>query len=160
MDPERLKDTQAMEEIMPVDVSNDNLGDGVSNKNVARTHQGVGVNMLGKFSINRASKPQWQYATRKIDHDETFLLSLMREKGTIYSSAPQSLLMWMRNILVTILSLWIPLIPLMWLLYRQVSAANSPAKKRRPTSKIVSFDDVEGVDAAKVELMEVSCFLC
>ncbi|MQL88582.1 hypothetical protein Taro_021138 [Colocasia esculenta] len=36
-----------------------------------------------------------------------------------------------------------------------LSAANSPAKKRRPTSQMVSFDDVEGVDAAKAELMEV-----
>ncbi|CBI16888.3 unnamed protein product, partial [Vitis vinifera] len=128
MDPQRLKNTQTFEEIVPVDVPNGNLDDG------------------------------WQYSTRKIDHDENFLLSLMREKGTAYSSAPQSVLMSMRSILITILSLWIPLTPLMWLLYRQLSAANSPAKKRRPSSQIVSFDDVEGVDAAKVELMEiVSC---
>lgn len=104
----------------------------------------------------QASK--WQYSTRKIDHDESYLLSLMREKGTMYSSAPQSLLMSLRSVLMTVLYLWIPLTPLMWLLYRQLSSANSPAKKRRPTSHTVSFDDVEGVDAAKVELMEiVSC---
>ncbi|XP_047319750.1 probable inactive ATP-dependent zinc metalloprotease FTSHI 3, chloroplastic [Impatiens glandulifera] len=104
----------------------------------------------------RASK--WEYSTRKIDHDESYLLSLMREKGTMYSSAPQSLLMSMRSILITVISLWIPLTPLMWLLYRQLSSANSPAKKRRPSTNTVSFDDVEGVDAAKVELMEiVSC---
>lgn len=102
--------------------------------------------------------PKWQYATRKVDRDENFLLDLMREKGTTYSSAPQSVLMSMRSILITIISLWIPLMPLMWLLYRQLSAANSPAKKRRPTSQKVNFDDVEGVDAAKEELMEVvSC---
>uniref|UniRef100_A0A1D1XH16 ATP-dependent zinc metalloprotease FtsH n=1 Tax=Anthurium amnicola TaxID=1678845 RepID=A0A1D1XH16_9ARAE len=101
---------------------------------------------------------RWQYSTRKIDHDESFLLSLMREKGTTYSSAPQSALMTLRNLIITVLSLWIPLIPLMWLLHRQLSAANSPAKKRRPTTQMVSFDDVEGVDAAKAELMEiVSC---
>ncbi|KAF5958463.1 hypothetical protein HYC85_005688 [Camellia sinensis] len=46
----------------------------------------------------------------------------------------------------------------MWLLYRQLSAANSPARKRRPSNQMVSFEDVEGVDTAKVELMEiVSC---
>ncbi|WKA03896.1 hypothetical protein VitviT2T_021975 [Vitis vinifera] len=158
MDPQRLKNTQTFEEIVPVDVPNGNLDDGVSSQNVARTHQGMGVSALRKFSRNRASTPEWQYSTRKIDHDENFLLSLMREKGTAYSSAPQSVLMSMRSILITILSLWIPLTPLMWLLYRQLSAANSPAKKRRPSSQIVSFDDVEGVDAAKVELMEiVSC---
>ncbi|XP_031480543.1 probable inactive ATP-dependent zinc metalloprotease FTSHI 3, chloroplastic isoform X2 [Nymphaea colorata] len=106
----------------------------------------------------RLGTPEWQYSTRKIDHDENFLLGLMREKGTTYSSAPQSLLLSMRSVLITIISLWIPLTPLMWLLYRQLSAANSPAKKRRSYNQTVSFDDVEGVDAAKSELMEiVSC---
>ncbi|KAL3723356.1 hypothetical protein ACJRO7_035529 [Eucalyptus globulus] len=99
----------------------------------------IGASMPKKFLRARAATRQWQYATRKIDHDEKFLLSLMREKVTIYSSAPRS---------------WIPSTPLMWLLYRQLSAANSPAKKRRPNSQTVNFDDVEGVDAAKVELME------
>eukprot|EP00262_Sarcandra_glabra_P001776 TRINITY_DN11940_c0_g2_i2.p1 TRINITY_DN11940_c0_g2~~TRINITY_DN11940_c0_g2_i2.p1 ORF type:complete len:641 (-),score=89.90 TRINITY_DN11940_c0_g2_i2:77-1972(-) len=114
-----------------------------------------GVKRLKK---TRLSAPEWQYSTRKIDHDENFLLSLIREKGTRYSSAPQSVLMSVRNVLITVLSLWIPLTPLMWLLYRQLSAANSPAKKHRPSIQTVSFNDVEGVDAAKAELMEiVSC---
>ncbi|KAK1292294.1 hypothetical protein QJS10_CPB17g00483 [Acorus calamus] len=117
-----------------------------------------GVNRLKRYSRTRVSMPVWQYSTRKIDHDENFLLGLMREKGTMYSSAPQSVLLSIRSILITVISLWIPLTPLMWLLYRQISAANSPAKKRRPSNQKVSFDDVEGVDAAKVELMEiVSC---
>jgi len=108
---------------------------------------------FSRKSVN--TSPKWQYATRKIDHDENFLLGLMREKGTTYSAAPQSVLMSMRSILITIISLWIPLMPLMWLLYRQLSAANSPAKKRQPTNQKVDFDDVEGVDTAKEELMEV-----
>ncbi|KAH7532835.1 hypothetical protein FEM48_Zijuj04G0064600 [Ziziphus jujuba var. spinosa] len=120
--------------------------------------QSPNVNVLKKISRTRASVPVWQYSARKIDHDEKFLLSLMREKGTTYSSAPQSVMMSIRSTLITVLTLWIPLIPLMWLLYRQLSAANSPARKRRPDNEIVGFDDVEGVDAAKVELMEiVSC---
>ena len=109
------------------------------------------------FSGKRVSTtPKWQYATRKIDHDENFLLGMMREKGTTYSAAPQSVLMSMRSILITIISLWIPLMPLKLLLYRQLSAANSPAKKRQPTNQKVDFNNVEGVDAAKEELMEVS----
>ncbi|ESQ49870.1 hypothetical protein EUTSA_v10020311mg [Eutrema salsugineum] len=106
----------------------------------------------------RALTPVWKYVTRKVDHDEKFLLSLMREKGITYSSAPQSALMSMRNTLITIISLWIPLTPLMWLLYRQLSASNSPAKKRRTKNPTVGFEDVEGVDSAKDELVEiVSC---
>lgn len=117
-----------------------------------------GLNLVEGGRTSSSSTPKWQFSTRKIDHDENFLLSLMREKGTSYSSAPQSAVMAMRSILVTVLSLWIPLMPLMWLLYRQLAAANSPAKKRRPSNLRVSFEDVEGVDAAKEELVEiVSC---
>lgn len=129
-----------------------------SSDDVVRNRGITGSNMLKKLMRTQTSTPLWKYSTRKIDHDESYLLSLMREKGTTYSSAPQSLLMSMRSILITVLSLWIPLTPLMWLLYRQLSAANSPARKRRPSNQLVSFEDVEGVDTAKVELMEiVSC---
>ncbi|KAG9159633.1 hypothetical protein Leryth_013622 [Lithospermum erythrorhizon] len=115
----------------------------------------VSEKVMSKVFKPRCSIPAWQFATRKIDRDEKFLLNLMREKGTAYGSAPQSALMSLRGMLITLLSLWIPLTPLMWLLYRQLSAANSPAKKRRPSNQLVNFDDVAGVDAAKVELMEV-----
>lgn len=128
----------------------------VASDDVSKAAQPMNVNVSKKFLRKQASTPEWQYATRKVDHDEEFLLSLMREKGTIYSSAPQSVLMSMRSTLITVLTLWIPLIPLMWLLYRQLSAANSPARKRKRDLEMVGFDDVEGVDAAKVELMEVS----
>ncbi|CAM8997924.1 unnamed protein product [Rhodiola kirilowii] len=129
----------------------------VSSDDVQRSNQMAGADALKKSSKTRVrpSAPEWQYSTRKIDHDEKFLLSLMREQGTSYSSAPPSVLSSFRSIVITILTLWIPLTPLMWLLYRQLSAANSPAKKRRATTQIVTFDDVEGVDAAKVELMEI-----
>ncbi|KAK3015027.1 hypothetical protein RJ639_005611 [Escallonia herrerae] len=132
-----------------------NMDDTVVSNNAVGVRHVPNLNLLKKFSRTRASTPLWQYSTRKIDHDESYLLTLMREKGTTYSSAPQSVLMSMRSVLITIISLWIPLTPLMWLLYRQLSAANSPAKKRRPTNQLVSFEDVEGVDAAKVELMEI-----
>lgn len=116
-----------------------------------------GVN-LKNFMKKRASTPKWEYSTRKIDHDESFLLSLIREKGTKYSSAPQSVFMSLRTLLATIVCLWIPLTPMMWLFYRQLSAGNSAAKKKRPSNNIVCFDDVEGVNTAKIELMEiVSC---
>ncbi|XP_060187833.1 probable inactive ATP-dependent zinc metalloprotease FTSHI 3, chloroplastic [Lycium barbarum] len=116
-----------------------------------------GRNVFSKISKAKGSSsaPLWEFSTRKIDHDEGYLLSLMREKGTAYGSAPQSALMSMRSLLITMLSLWIPLTPIMWLLYRQLSAANSPAKKRKPSNQLVGFNDVEGVDGAKVELMEI-----
>jgi ATP-dependent Zn protease len=108
-----------------------------------------------KRPTNVRSLPQWEFSTRKIDHDESYLLNLMRERGTTYSSAPQSVLMSLRSMLITVITLWIPLSPLMWLAYRQLSAANTTSKKRRPSNQQVSFEDVEGVDSAKVELLEI-----
>ncbi|KAF4348087.1 hypothetical protein F8388_010050 [Cannabis sativa] len=145
-------------EAMPISLPNEDEASKVESDIGTRSVTPQSFNILKKSSKARASIPEWQYGTRKVDHDEKFLLSLMRDKGTSYSSAPQSLLMSMRSILITVLTLWIPLIPLMWLLYRQLSAANSPAKKRQRDTEVVGFDDVEGVDSAKVELMEiVSC---
>nr|QKY65070.1 chloroplast putative inactive ATP-dependent zinc metalloprotease FTSHI3 [Passiflora biflora] len=139
-------------------------GDGSTSSIVARegvvstTGRTSKMDLLKKFSRHSTASPKWQFSTRKVEHDEKFLLRLMRDKGTAYSSAPQSALMAVRSTLITIISLWIPLTPLMWLLYSQFSATNSPARKRRPNNQMVTFDDVEGVDSAKVELMEVvSC---
>ncbi|WCJ25458.1 ATP-dependent zinc metalloprotease FtsH [Euphorbia peplus] len=144
------------EETQDVDLTNENTA--VRGGIVSTTGRALKMDKLKGFSRRRASAPAWQFSTRKIDHDEKFLLSVMREKGTVYRSAPQSVLMSVRSTLITIISLWIPLTPLMWLLYRQLSAANSPAKKRRPDNLMTNFDDVEGVDVAKLELMEVvSC---
>ncbi|XP_039021004.1 probable inactive ATP-dependent zinc metalloprotease FTSHI 3, chloroplastic isoform X1 [Hibiscus syriacus] len=155
MDSKSDENTQSEEESSARNDSTENLTDMVARED-GRQLQNQGL--LKRFSKPKTSTSPWMYLTRKIDHDEKFLLSLMREKGTTYSSAPQSVLMAMRSTLITIISLWIPLMPLMWLLYRQLSAANSPAKKRRPNNQVVGFDDVEGVDTAKVELMEVvSC---
>ncbi|KAA8530517.1 hypothetical protein F0562_005226 [Nyssa sinensis] len=151
-----VENTQTSEDnSLARDVQNENPIDTVASSGGVRNHQFMGVNVLRKLTRTQASTPAWEYSTRKIDHDESYLLSLMREKGTTYSSAPQSILMSMRSILITVLSLWIPLTPLMWLLYRQLSAGNSPTRKRRASNQMVSFNDVEGVDAAKVELMEI-----
>lgn len=130
-----------------------------SANNAVASNRKAGRSFLAKMSRGRASNPAWQFSTRKIDHDEGYLLTLMREKGTSYGSAPQSVLLSIRSLLITVLTLWVPLTPLMWLLYRQLSAANSPARKRRSNNQLIQFDDVEGVDAAKTELMEVSLLL-
>ncbi|GLU01687.1 hypothetical protein SLE2022_189810 [Rubroshorea leprosula] len=159
MDSKSSESSQISEETLLARVGAvENVSDTVIRDDVPRTGKSKKLDIFKKFVRPRSLTPQWLYSTRKMDHDEKFLLTLMREKGITYSSAPQSVLMSMRSTLITIISLWIPLMPLMWLLYRQLSAANSPARKRRHKNESVCFDDVEGVDAAKMELMEVvSC---
>ncbi|MBA0704653.1 hypothetical protein Golax_016897 [Gossypium laxum] len=159
MNSKSAENTQSEEESSAGNDSIENLtGMAAREDSVVDGRQLQKQGLFKKISRPKTSTSAWMYLTRKIDHDEKYLLSLMRDKGTTYSSAPQSVLMSMRSTLITIISLWIPLTPLMWLLYRQLSAANSPARKRRPSNQVVGFDDVEGVDTAKVELMEVvSC---
>ncbi|MBA0675157.1 hypothetical protein Goari_016715 [Gossypium aridum] len=159
MNSRSAENTQSEEESSAGNDSIENLtGMAAREDSVVDGRQLQKQGLFKKISRPKTSTSAWMYLTRKIDHDEKYLLSLMRERGTTYSSAPQSVLMSMRSTLITIISLWIPLTPLMWLLYRQLSAANSPARKRRPSNQVVGFDDVEGVDTAKVELMEVvSC---
>ncbi|XP_074287335.1 putative inactive ATP-dependent zinc metalloprotease FTSHI 3, chloroplastic [Silene latifolia] len=153
--PESSEDSQKEIESLPVEYDQtDNVASGVAVA-AAVTPQVKDANMVTRSTRKKTSLPEWQFSTRKVDNDENFLLGLMRENGVAYSSAPQSAMMAMRNVLLTILTLWIPLTPLMWLLYRQLYSANSPAKKRKPSNQTVSFDDVEGVDSAKVELMEI-----
>jgi ATP-dependent Zn protease len=119
----------------------------------------IGASFKSVFCIPEQmlkAKPQpWRYVTRRIENDEAYLLGLMREKGVRYRSAPQSMSASLRATLFTILSLWIPLAPLFWLMYKQFSSSNSSAQKKHLGSIRVKFEDVAGVDEAKVELVEV-----
>lgn len=142
------------EDKSPVYAQDGNVVDSVGTGRVGR-RQGVTVlNVFRKLMRIQASNPKWEYSTRKIDHDESYLLSLMRDMGVRYSSAPQSLLWLVRSIVATVLVFW-PLPLFMWYLRRQLFDANSHVKKQTSSDSMVTFDDVEGIDTAKVELMEV-----
>ncbi|KAJ3679627.1 hypothetical protein LUZ60_017638 [Juncus effusus] len=95
-----------------------------------------------------------RYHSRKIDRDEKFLLGLLREKGVIYRSAPPSVSKTLVSCIGTIFGLWIGVIPVIWLLERRLHG-NKKKRKRTEMRQMVSFDDVQGVDSAKEELMEV-----
>lgn len=105
-----------------------------------------------------AATAKWPYYARRVPHDEGFLLGLMREGGVDYRSAPRPAGRLLVDMLSTLLTLWVSLLPMMWFLQRQMSAGGSADKRRRPRKQQVGFDDVQGVDEAKEELVEiVSC---
>lgn len=150
----RVEKDQISEDKSLVNAQDGNVVDSVETGGVGR-RQGVTVlNVFRKLMRVQASNPKWEYSTRKIDHDESYLLSLMRDTGITYSSAPRSLIWLVRSIVATVLVFW-PLPLFMWFLRRQLSDANSHVKKRTSSDSMVTFDDVEGVDTAKVELVEV-----
>lgn len=112
-----------------------------------------------KKKMGPSNAPKWQYSTRKVKHDESYLLSLMREHEITYSSAPQALgASLMITVITTLVTLWIPLLPLFWLTRRLISTYGKSAPKWQSRKQEARFEDVAGVDAAKAELMEiVSC---
>jgi hypothetical protein len=106
-----------------------------------------------------AAAVKWPYYARRVPHDEGFLLGLMREGGVDYRSAPRPAGRLLVDMLTTLLTLWFSLLPMMWFIQRQMSAAGSADKRRRPRKQQVGFEDVQGVDEAKEELVEVNIVL-
>ncbi|XP_040379071.1 probable inactive ATP-dependent zinc metalloprotease FTSHI 3, chloroplastic [Oryza brachyantha] len=106
----------------------------------------------------RSAAAKWPYYARRVPHDEGFLLGLMRDGGVDYRSAPRPAGRLLVDMLSTLLTLWVSLLPMMWFIQRQMSAGGGADKRRRPRKQRVGFDDVQGVDEAKEELVEVvSC---
>ncbi|KAI8541838.1 hypothetical protein RHMOL_Rhmol08G0092700 [Rhododendron molle] len=153
----RVEKDQISEDKSLVNAEDGNVVDSVETGGIGRRQGETVLNVFRKLMRVQASNPKWEYSTRKIDHDESYLLSLMRDTGITYSSAPRSLIWLVRSTVATVLVFW-PLPLFMWFLRRQLSDANSHVKKRTSSDSMVTFDDVEGVDTAKVELIEiVSC---
>ncbi|CAL5016497.1 unnamed protein product [Urochloa decumbens] len=112
----------------------------------------------GETESAAAEAPKWPYYARRVPHDEGFLLGLMREGGVDYRSAPRPAGRLLVEMLSTLLTLWVSLLPMMWFIQRQMSGGGSADKRRKPRKQRVGFDDVQGVDEAKEELVEiVSC---
>jgi ATP-dependent Zn protease len=92
-----------------------------------------------------------------MDRDEKFLLALLREYGVTYRSVPPPVSRLLFSCIGTVAALWIGVIPLIWILERRLHG--DPGKKNRTAARqMVSFDDVQGVDSAKQELIEVIFF--
>jgi hypothetical protein len=120
---------------------------------------GSGANYAGE-SAGAATK--WSYYARRVPHDEGFLLGLMREGGVDYWSSPRPAGRLLVDMLSTLLTLWVSLLPMMWFIRRQMSSGGGAEKRRSPRKQRVLFDDVQSVDEAKEELVEVNnaTFLC
>ncbi|XP_076889079.1 putative inactive ATP-dependent zinc metalloprotease FTSHI 3, chloroplastic [Bidens hawaiensis] len=98
---------------------------------------------------------KWKYHTRNIGDDKYQLVKMLKDQGIAYGSEPMSTSM--KSFFLNMLQLapyWLMLGVQGYQLYSQLSIGRM--KKRKPSRKqSVTFDDVEGVDSAKAELLEI-----
>ncbi|XP_023728988.1 probable inactive ATP-dependent zinc metalloprotease FTSHI 3, chloroplastic [Lactuca sativa] len=104
--------------------------------------------------------PKWQFRTRNVGDEKYGLIKLLKDKEVTYGSDPEQLSGSMKNFLFLMLQLapyWIMVLISCYQLNAQQNLGKMT--KRKPSKKqSVTFDDVEGVDSAKAELLEiVSC---
>ncbi|KAJ4819193.1 ATP-dependent zinc metalloprotease FTSH-like protein [Rhynchospora pubera] len=102
-----------------------------------------------------------KYKTRTVKKDKKFLLGLLHDKEVVYRSVRPSLCRFLFTSICTIALFWITIVPVIW--FSEVwhnSLGNSTKKYRTGTRQKVTFDDVQGVNSAKAELIEVVNGLC
>lgn len=103
--------------------------------------------------VNRLPR---QYFAKRIE-DPT-LVAKLAAAGVEFGAMRATLTGAMVRTLGTALALWIPLLPLVFIMRRALNGNNKNRAKKagdRPSSPVVTFRDVAGVEAAKEELREV-----
>lgn len=110
-----------------------------------------------ELAVDQIPNRGWQFSTRCIDDDYRELLDLMKKKGTTYGLDPEPFLVSIgRRVFSTLLN-QAPSWAMLLLVANGIGGGGSIARKPSKNN-MVTFDDVEGVDEAKAELMEiVSC---
>lgn len=110
-----------------------------------------------EMELLKAFAPKWQFHTRNVGDDKYQLIKMLKDQGIIYGSDPELLSGSLKNIVFALLQLtpyWIMVALSCYQFNVQLNLGKMT--KRKPTKKLaVTFDDVEGVDAAKAELLEV-----
>lgn len=124
--------------------------------------EGVGIpqSELGQMGLLiKAFEPKWKFYTRNVADDKYQLIKMLKDQGITYGSDPELLSDSMKTFAFAMLQLapyWFMLGVQGFQLYHQLNLGKMT--KRKPSKKqSVTFDDVEGVDSAKAELLEVIC---
>ncbi|MFS8011085.1 putative AAA+ ATPase domain, ATPase, AAA-type, core, AAA ATPase, AAA+ lid domain-containing protein [Helianthus anomalus] len=111
----------------------------------------------GQIGLLKALEPKWKFYTRNVADDKYQLIKMLKDQGITYGSDPELLSDSMKNFAFAMLQLapyWFMLGVQGFQLYHQMNLGKMT--KRKPSKKqSVTFDDVEGVDSAKAELLEI-----
>ncbi|KAG2454133.1 hypothetical protein HYH02_001169 [Chlamydomonas schloesseri] len=102
---------------------------------------------------------QKQYYIKLADKHDPVLMGRLLQAGVEYAVLRASFQAAAANAFLTALALWLPLLPLVFLLRRIIDQRQGTGRAKkssnRPDTPSTTFADVAGVDAAKQELLEV-----
>ncbi|KAJ0694578.1 putative AAA+ ATPase domain, ATPase, AAA-type, core, peptidase M41, FtsH extracellular [Helianthus annuus] len=120
--------------------------------------RGDGDEKRRELVASRVPNRGWQFSTIYIDDDYRQLLDLMKEKGTTYGLDPEPFLVSTgRRVFSTLLN-QAPSWAMLSLVAHGLGGGGSSIARKPSKNNTVTFDDIQGVDEAKMELMEiVSC---
>lgn len=100
-----------------------------------------------------------QFYVKIADKNDAFLISHILKSGVEFGVVKASFLAAVGNVFLTALALWVPLMPLIFILQRMVEGSRGSRKQKKNNSSVanarVTFADVAGVENAKEELAEV-----
>lgn len=117
---------------------------------------GVADRKSRELVTGQVPKHGWQFSTRMIDDDYRELLSLMKQKGTTYGIVPEPFLVSTgKKVFSTVLN-QAPSWAMLYLVSHGLGGGGASIARKPSKDDTVTFDDVEGVDEAKAELMEVT----
>jgi len=107
----------------------------------------------------QSSKPrvQRQFYALRVPEGDTDLVSALQAADVRFGAVSPSFGAAVSKILLTVLALWVPLLPMFFIFQRQFGGRNDKRKgqgKGSPQKPPVTFADVAGVNQAKEELME------
>ncbi|GJW63784.1 probable inactive ATP-dependent zinc metalloprotease FTSHI 3, chloroplastic [Tanacetum coccineum] len=108
-------------------------------------------------SLMKALEPKYKFHTRNVADDRYQLIKMLKDQGITYGSDPELFSGSMKNFIFAMLQIapyWIMVLLSCYQFNTQLNLGKM--KKRKPSKNLsVTFDDVEGVDAAKAELLEI-----
>ena len=98
-----------------------------------------------------------QTCSKVVPGQTDHLTQLLQKKQVKYGVVEQSVQSQMTAFFSTMFWLWVPLLPMLFLLRKTLDAQLGRKKRKVKSAAItrVSFDDVAGMDEAKMELLEV-----
>ncbi|EFJ51432.1 hypothetical protein VOLCADRAFT_87717 [Volvox carteri f. nagariensis] len=102
---------------------------------------------------------QKQFYIKLADKQDVLLMGKLLQAGVEFSVLRASFTAAAANAFLTALALWLPLLPVLWLLRRLIDQRQGTGRAKKSSSAgntpSTTFADVAGVDAAKEELLEV-----